>query len=124
MAGKKGFELDVLGTPQSADIFIVFKNADGNAYRLPYSFFATTFLLLAGGTLSGDVIGTDFVKTRNIAITRTNGYISSIAKTGGRTLTISRNGDNYVSTINDGDRTFTIARDDDNYISSISVTEN
>ncbi len=60
--------------------------------------------------INSDVIGTDFVKTLSGTITRVAELVSSITKTGGRTLTIGRDINNRIQTINDGTRTFTFVR--------------
>ncbi len=64
----------------------------------------------AGGVMTGDLAGTDFINTRSGAITRTANFISKIVKTGGRTLTVARDVNNRISSINDGARTYTMVR--------------
>jgi hypothetical protein len=76
---------------------------------------------ITGDTMTGDLIGTDFVRTRSGTITRSGGYISTIALTGGRTLTIFRTS-GYISSATDGTRTWTYTRDINNNIISWSVT--
>ena len=49
------------------------------------------------------------------------GRISSVTKTGGRTITISRNGDGTISGLSDGEKTWTISRDVNDRISSWAV---
>jgi len=73
-------------------------------------------------TMGGDVIGTDFVRTRDGAITRVSGYVSEVALTGGRTLTVTRNASNFITSITDATRTWTYTRDADDYIISWAVT--
>ncbi len=68
------------------------------------------YLNKAGDTATGDIIGTDFVKTLSGTITRTSNLVSQIAKTGGRTLTITRDINNRIITVGDGTRTFTFNR--------------
>jgi len=62
----------------------------------------------------------ELISTLSGTITRTSGYISSVAKTGGRTLTVTRDGSNLISTIADGTRTWTFTRTA-NIITSWSV---
>jgi len=77
----------------------------------------------SNGPLTGDLVGKDFVSIRSGTITRNgSGFITQIAKTGGRTLTITRDGNNYVSTIADGTYTWTITRNGSNYITSWTVS--
>jgi len=73
-------------------------------------------------TMGGDVIGTDFVRTRDGAITRVSGYVSEVALTGGRTLTVTRNASNFITSITDTIRTWTYTRDANDYIISWAVT--
>lgn len=82
-----------------------------------------SYLKLDGtnGPLSGDVVGTDFVPTRSVSITRTDGKITSISYTGGRTITITYTG-NLISSYTDGTRTWTITRDGNNLVTSITVS--
>lgn len=79
------------------------------------------FVKIEGDTMTGDLVGTDFVKTRSGTITRTGDYISSIEKTGGRTVTITRDGSNYITSATDGTRTWTFTRNGSNQITSWSV---
>ena len=74
-----------------------------------------------GDNVSGDIIGTDFVSTRDGSITRVDGLISEVALVGGRTLTISRDVDDRISTVGDGTRTWTFTRTSDQ-ITSWAVT--
>jgi hypothetical protein len=61
-----------------------------------------------GDTMTGDLIGKDFVKTRNATPTYDiNGRIVSLAKTGGLTYTFTYNGDGSFHTKTDGTRTWT-----------------
>lgn len=79
------------------------------------------FVKIEGDTMDGDLVGTDFVKTRSGTITRTGDYISSIEKTGGRTVTITRDADNFITSANDGTRSWTFTRNGSNQITSWSV---
>jgi len=64
-----------------------------------------------GAITTNDITVADVVKTRSGTITRDgNGYISSITKTGGRTITFTRDGDNYISSFTDSTNTWTITR--------------
>lgn len=83
-----------------------------------------TQYLLADGTrnVTGDLIGKDFINIRSGTITRTGNYISSVSKTGGRTLTITRAASNYISSITDGTRTYSFTRNGSNQITSWTVT--
>jgi len=72
--------------------------------------------------MTGDLYGTDFIHTRSGTITRVGGFISSVAKIGGRTLTITRDVNNYISSVTDGTNTWTYTRDGDNIITSWAVT--
>lgn len=74
-----------------------------------------------GDTMTGDLIGTDFVSTRSGTITYTGDYISEIAKTGGRTITFTRDGSGYITSATDGTRTWTYTRDGSNRITDWSV---
>ena len=81
------------------------------------------FVNITGDTMTGDLIGKDFVRTRDGVITRDgNGYVSSIALTGGRTLVVTRDGNNYISSITDGTRTWTYTRNASNQVTSWAVT--
>jgi len=83
----------------------------------------TQLVEVAGDTMTGDLIGKSFVSTRNGTITRDgDGLISSVALTGGRTLTLTRDANDAISSITDGTRTWTITRDGDGLISSWAVT--
>jgi len=48
-------------------------------------------------------------------------YITSIAKTGGRTITPTRDGNGYISSITDGTKTWTFTRNASNLITGWSV---
>jgi len=72
------------------------------------------------GTTTDKYIG-DITKVRNATITRTNGYITSVAKASGKTYTITRDGNNLISSITDGTKTWTYTRTS-GYISSLAVT--
>lgn len=76
---------------------------------------------VAGDTMTGDLIGTDFIKTRSGSISRTGDYISSVAKTSGRTITVTRDGNGYITSATDGTRTWTFTRTG-NQITSWTVT--
>lgn len=76
-----------------------------------------------GDTMTGDLRGTDFVSTRSFTVTRDgSGYLATIVKTGGRTVTISRNGNNYISSATDGTNTWTINRDGSNVLTGVTVS--
>lgn len=51
-----------------------------------------------------------------------NDYITSVVKTGGRTLTPTRDVNGYISSITDGTKTWTFTRNLSNYITSWSVS--
>ena len=73
--------------------------------------------------LTQDLEGKDYIKTRNLSVSYSNGKISSVAKSGGRTLSISRTPYGYPSTISDGTRTWTFSYNSDNStLSSVAVT--
>ncbi len=75
-----------------------------------------------GDTVTGDLIGTDFIKTRSGTIIRDiNGNIEEVQYSGGRTLSITRTG-GYISSVTDGTRTWTYNRDINNQITDWSVT--
>jgi hypothetical protein len=77
---------------------------------------------LTTNTFTGDQRASDFVSTRSGTITRdVNGYITSIAKTDGRTITLTRDADNYITSAADGTNTWTFTRVAD-IITSWSVT--
>jgi len=81
------------------------------------------YLLISGArAMSGDLIGTDFVKTRGGTVSRTDGFISGVSLVGGRTLTINRDENGYVSSISDGTRVYSITRDENNSITGWSVS--
>lgn len=80
------------------------------------------FVQLVGDTMSGDLVGTDFVRTRDGTITRVAGLVSSVALTGGRTMTVNRDINNRISSIFDGTRTWTFTRDINGYVTSWAVT--
>ena len=73
-------------------------------------------------TLTGYIIVPDVVKTRDGVITRTDGYITKIEKTGGRTIDFTRDINNRVTSVTDSDRTWSFTRDINNKISEWSVT--
>lgn len=81
------------------------------------------YVNVTGDTMTGDLYGTDFIKTRSGTITRTGNYISSIIKTGGRTITLTRNASNYITSATDGLYTWTFTRNGSNQLTSWSVTQ-
>ena len=84
--------------------------------------YAEGYLKKTGDTATGDIIGTDFIKTRSGTITRNiSGEIEQVAYSGGRTLSITRTG-GYISSITDGVRTWTYTRNGNNDIVSWTVT--
>jgi len=76
-------------------------------------------------TTPQDTVGTfylaDVFKTLAGTVTRTDNYISQIAKTGGKTYTITRVG-GYISTVTDTVKTLTITRNASNQITSWTIT--
>lgn len=80
------------------------------------------YVNISGDTSTGDQIAPDFVKTRSGSLTRSGDLISSVTKTGGRTLTFTRDGNNLISTISDGTRTWTLTRNGSNQITSWAVS--
>jgi hypothetical protein len=68
------------------------------------------------------LVVSDIVQTLSGVITRTLGKISSITKTGGRTINLTRDIYGYIASVNDGTRTWTYTRDVNNQIISWSVT--
>lgn len=100
----------------------------GQTDTASYSIFSETashapnYIKKSGDVATGDIIGTDFVKTRSGTITRdVNGNVSTVSLTGGRTLTISRTSE-YISSMTDGARTWTYTRNLDNLITGWAVT--
>jgi hypothetical protein len=81
----------------------------------------TGYAQLSGAVFTGDVIAPDVVKTRSGVITRIDGYISQISKTGGRTIDFTRDINNRVTSVTDSDRTWSFTRDINNKISEWSV---
>lgn len=79
------------------------------------------YVLIAGDTMTGDLVGTDFIRTRSGAITRVDGLISEVELTGGRTLTVTRDVNDRIESITDSTRTWDFTRTDDR-ITSWSVT--
>ena len=78
----------------------------------------TTAQTVTGGTPSFDDIRLVLAGT----ITRdSDNFITSLAKTGGRTLTPTRNASNYITSLTDGTKTWTLTRNADNFITSWSV---
>ena len=63
----------------------------------------------------------DVFKTLAGTVTRTDNYISQIAKTGGKTYTITRDG-GYISTVTDTVKTLAITRNASNQITSWTIT--
>jgi hypothetical protein len=80
--------------------------------------------LLPDGSIpfTGDIRGKDFISTRSSTITYTGAYITSIAKTGGRTVTFTLNGSNQITSFTDGTNTWTITYNGSNKITLITVT--
>jgi hypothetical protein len=102
-------------------LFGSIESASYSAYAVSASH-AEGYLKKTGDTATGDIVGTDFIKTRGGTITRNgSGEVTQVAYTGGRTLNIGRVG-GYISTITDGARTWTYTRDVDNNIVSWNVT--
>lgn len=77
---------------------------------------------VAGDTITGDLVGTDFIRNRDGIITRVGDVISEIELVGGRTLTVTRDVDGYISSVADGTRTWTYTRNASNKITSWAVT--
>jgi hypothetical protein len=86
-------------TPWTSDI-------DGGNYKL------TNVKKIYAGQIASVFPGT---------ISRSGNYISSVALTGGDTLTVSRSG-GYISSVTDGTKTWTFTRNGSNQITSWSVT--
>jgi hypothetical protein len=82
-----------------------------------------SYVPLSGGTMTGDLITTDVVLTRSGVVNRdSNGYITSVAKTGGRTITPTRDSNGFITSLTDGTRTWTLTRDADNLITAWTVS--
>jgi len=82
----------------------------------------TKKVLKVGDVMTGDLIGTDFVKNRSGIITRDgDGFIASVTKTGGRILTITRDANDYIASITDATRTWTFTRNGNNQITNWTV---
>ena len=64
---------------------------------------------------------TDFYESRDVTISRTDGVISEVAVTGGRTLTPTRDAEGYIESVSDGVSTWTFTRRD-GYITLVTVT--
>ena len=64
--------------------------------------------------LTNDLEGKDFIRTRDVSISYSNGKISSVTKDGGRTLSVTRNEYGYISYIDDGSRTWEFSYNSDN----------
>jgi hypothetical protein len=99
-----------LTNPGGSDTEVQFNNVGtfGGDSGLVYN---KTYKSLYAGSLATILPGT---------ITRSGSYVSSVALTGGRTLTITRSG-NYISSVTDGNKTWNYTRTA-NLISSWSVT--
>lgn len=85
---------------------------------------AHTEYLLENGMrmVSGDLVGTDFIKTRSGTITRgIDGKISSVSLIGGRTLTINRGLSGKIESVYDGVRITTLSRDGEGKISGWTI---
>jgi hypothetical protein len=96
-------------------------NVEFNSVKENGVLISDKYVNVAGDTMTGDLVGTDFVSTRSGTINRTNNFVSSIIKTGGRTLTFVRNAQNFVISKTDGTRTWTYTRDVNNHILSWTV---
>lgn len=79
------------------------------------------FVLKSGDTMTGNLVGKDFISTLGGEITRVDGEITQIVKSDGRTIVISRTL-GLVSSITDGSRTWTYTRDGDGNVVSWTVT--
>lgn len=65
----------------------------------------------------------ELYQTRSGTITRdANGYIETVARTGGKTYTVTRGADNYISSFTDGTLTWAVTRDANDRISEWSVS--
>lgn len=100
----------------------------GQTDTASYSIFSETasyspnHIKKSGDTATGDIIGTDFVKTRSGTVTRDiNGNILSVALTGGRTINITRTAE-LISSVTDGARTWTYTRNLEDLITGWVVT--
>jgi len=100
----------------------------GSIESASYSSYAVTashvdgYVKKTGDTMTGDLIGTDFVKTRSGTITRDgDGNVSQVSLTGGRTLNITRT-DGYISSITDGARIWNYTRNVNNQVTSWTVS--
>jgi hypothetical protein len=80
------------------------------------------YVPLIGGTMSGDLIGTDFIKTRDGTITRVGNLVSQVALVGGRTIAITRDVNDRISTVADGAHTWTYTRDINGFVTSWTIT--
>ncbi len=84
--------------------------------------YAPNYVKKTGDVMTGDLVGTDFIRTRSGTITRDgDGNVSQVSFTGGRTLTYTRT-NGYVTSATDGSRTWTYQRDGSNRITSWEVT--
>lgn len=98
------------GTPGGSDTQVQFNDGGsfGGDAGLTYN---KTYDSLYVGSVASILPGT---------VSRSGGYISSVALTGGRTLTVTRSG-NYISSMTDGNKTWTFTRNASNQITSWSV---
>jgi len=95
---------------------------DDESYLLIQQSLGDDYVLKAGDTMSGDLIGKDFVSTRNGVVTRVGGFVTQVALDGGRTLVFTRDGNNLVSSITDGTRTWTYTRDANKRVTGWTIT--
>lgn len=116
------------------DVFTISRQAEGSSSRsiiVGDSISATITAKgmgdrvdVAGDELTGDLVGTDFVRTRDGTISYDgNGYIDEIALTGGRRLTYVRDGSNFITSASDDFRTWVYTRDGSNRITSWVVED-
>ena len=91
-------------------------------YRLGQHSILDDILEIYRRLFADDVVGKDFINTRSGTVTRdSDDFITTITKTGGRTITFTRNSDNFITSATDGSRTWTFTRDSDNLLTSWSV---
>ncbi len=97
-----------------------------DGYHFNQNVNTTSIPTFSGLIINNTISVGELIQTRSGSITRDGGYISSIAKTGGRTLTIARdNLTHCISSIVDNGspvRTWAFTRDVNNYITSWTVT--
>ena len=83
----------------------------------------TQYLNKYGDIATGDIRGTDFIKSRSLTVTRdANNLILQVNKTDGRTIIITRDANNLISSFTDSINTWTVARDVNNLITGVTVT--